>query len=373
MRELELRHLLDRETPDVVVLTETELDKNDDSITIPGYKIFCASPSHQGRVRVLLLLRNSLALPAPPTLLAVNHQEIWLKLPCASGSWTIAAVYRQWSNDEAEDVDTLCNNARGFSSSRPYVAILGDLNFNIARRNDPSYYRRALLRKFMDVMEELGFKLENDMIPTYRSHGFFGTGGVHRKSVLDLVLTLGVAQRPIVRVLPDAVTDHHPVAVLLPVSKSTTKMRELHCHDFERVSKPDLLMHINAARLSEVFFKDDVDKIASILVREITEVLNLLAPLKKILVKDSTTTLYLQKETRNLMAARDQAAQRKNWTLFRKLRNQTACKVRQDRLASNMNLLNRCQGDSKRVCGVATCKLANWKGGGNGPSSLARE
>ncbi len=39
VRELELKHLLDRESPDKAVLTETELDKDDDSLVILDYRI----------------------------------------------------------------------------------------------------------------------------------------------------------------------------------------------------------------------------------------------------------------------------------------------------------------------------------------------
>ncbi len=354
VREIELRHLLEREAPDVAVLTETELDRLDDSFIIPGYKIYSASPSYQGRIRVLVLLRDSLNLPSPPTLLTVTHQEIWLKIPCAgAGSWTLAAVYRQWGKDEAADLDLLCANVKNFYMSSPRIVLIGDFNFDVSRMTDPTYYRRPLMLRFMAVMEEIGFRLENDLTPTYRSHGAFGVGKLHRESVLDLVLTLGVVQTLPVRVLPDTVTDHHPISVSLPVHKTPPGMKVLLRRDFKRVSQADLLMHINVEALSAVFREEDVDKIAEIIVGEVKKVLDILAPLKQILVKESLTPLSLRKETRCLMQERDLAASRKDWPLFRKLRNRAARHVRQDRLRSNLDLLNRCQGDTKQVWQMA--------------------
>ena len=339
----------------MAVLTETELDKTDDSLAIHGYTIFPATPSAQGKIRVLLLLRTSLPLHAPPTLLLANHQEIWVRLPCScpSGSWTVAAVYRQWGSDETRDMETLCDNARSFSASSPNMVMAGDFNLDASRRSDSSYYRGALLHKFLSAMEETGFLLANDVgTPTYRSHGAFGKEGVRHESVLDLVLTLGV-QRPPVRVLPDSYTDHFPVLVLLPLNKSPSRLKVLHRRDFKRVSRSDLLMQVNAETLSTVFAEEDVDKIAGIVVRELQEVLDKLAPLKKIVVKDSSTPLYLQRSTRRLMQDRDRAAQTRDWPLFRRLRNQAARQVRKDRLNSNLDLLNRCQGDSKQVWHLA--------------------
>ncbi len=336
------------------MLTETELDKLDDSFTIPGYKIYYASPSSHGRIRVLVLLRDSLNLSSPPTLLAVTHQEIWLKIPCAAaGSWTLAAVYRQWSGSEAADLDLLCANVKNFYMSSPRIVLIGDLNFDVARMTDPTYYRRPLMLKFMAVMEELGFRLENDLTPTYRSHGAFGVDKLHRESVLDLVLTLGVVQSLPVRVLQDTVTDHHPISVSLPVHKTPSGMKVLLRRNFKRVSQADLIMHINAGALSAVFGEEDVDKITEIIVREVTKVLDVLAPLERILVKESLSPLSLRRETRRLMQERDLAASRKDWPLFRKLRNQAARHVRQDRLHSNLDLLNRCRGDTKQVWQLA--------------------
>ncbi len=367
VRELELRHLLDRESPDVAVLTETELDKMDDSFVMTGYKTFSSSTTSLGKIRVLLLLRQSLPLTAPPSLLAANHQEIWIRVPCTSGSWTIAGVYRQWGRNEAEDLGVLCDNIRSFSSSSSFVVLTGDLNFDAARQGDSSYYRRNPMGKFMDVMLEMGFRLENDKTPTFYSHGTFG--GSQRTSVLDLVFTLGLAQRPVVQVLPDAATDHRPVRTVLPVKKSPSNLKVILRRDFKRVSPTDLLMHVNAKALSAVFLEEDVDKIAETIVGEVTKVLDVLAPLKQIKVKDSSAPpLYLQRSTRRLMRDRDLAAQKRDWPLFRRLRNLTARQVRKDRLQSNQDLLTRCGGDAKQVWQLANSLTGRTTSSGPPPS-----
>ncbi len=123
-------------------------------------------------------------------------------------------------------METLCDNARIFSSSSPSVVIAGDLNLDVSRRADRNYYRGTLLHKLTTVMEDIGFELANDRTPTYRSHGAFVEGRTRRKSVLDLVLTLGICC-PQVRVLPNTFTDHFPVLALLPMQKSSFKLKVL--------------------------------------------------------------------------------------------------------------------------------------------------
>ncbi len=139
--------------------------------------------------------------------------------------------------------------------------------------------------------------------------------------------------------------------------KCSCKQRELsflealsHCQ-YPTVS---LLMHVNAEALSAVFGEDDVDKIAETIVGVVTETLDVLAPLKWIMMKNpSAPPLYLQKSTWQLMHDRDLAAQKRNWPLFRHLRNLAARQVRKDRLQSNQDLLDRCRGEVRQVWQLA--------------------
>ncbi len=91
-RELELRVLLDEFKPDVVAISEAELDEKDASFYMPGYKAYYSSPFQQ-KIRVVLLLKNSLIRASTPTLLAASHQDVWIRVACpsGSGSWTFAA------------------------------------------------------------------------------------------------------------------------------------------------------------------------------------------------------------------------------------------------------------------------------------------
>ncbi len=56
-REIELRLLLEEEKPDVVTLSEVELDERDSSFYVPGYMVSYSTPYAQ-KVRVLMLLKD---------------------------------------------------------------------------------------------------------------------------------------------------------------------------------------------------------------------------------------------------------------------------------------------------------------------------
>ncbi len=372
-RELELRMMLDKHRPDIVALSEAELDEEDSSFGIPGYTTFYSSP-FQRKIRVLMLLKDSLIRATTPTLLAVSHQEIWIRIACpsGSGSWTLAACYRQWTKTEAVDFSLLCDHVIEFSSSSSRVLLMGDFNLDAARKDDKSYYRRNMLSAFLALLEELGYVLENDTrTPTFRSHGCFQTdeGFLHRESVLDLICSLGTQdERPDVRVLDNAAGDHRPVLASYPLCRKGGTIKEKCCRDFKRVMPGELLMAVNVSKISGVFQETDVEKITEILVQEITAALDLVAPYRPIFVKEGVTPLLLGTETRRTMAARDAAAQRKDWPLYRRLRNLAARQVRQDRVASTLQLLTKHKNDAKQVWKLADSLTGRGKTGSLPPT-----
>ena len=364
--------MLEETKPDVVSLSEVELDKDDSSFYIPGYKAYFPTP-HLHKLRVLLLLKDSLVRSSNPTVLAVSHQEIWIRLSCpsGSGSWTLAACYRQWSSNEKADLNSLCDNIVKFSTSSPRVLLMGDFNLDVARQSDPSYYRRNMLSTFLSMLDEVGFVLENDITtPTYRSHGCFQSedGPRHRESVLDLIFSLGLRElQPEVGVLANAAGDHRPVLASFPVLRIRPGMEERRCRDWKKVTPEALLMAVNAERLSGVFEEEDVDKIADTIVEELVKALDLIAPPKPTLIKNRQTPLYLKRETREIMAARDAAANKKDWQLYRRLRNLAARRVRRDRVDSNLELLNKFRDDPGRVWKLADSLTGRGRSGGLPP------
>ncbi len=207
---------------------------------------------------------------------------------------------------------------------------MGDLNLDVARRDDVGYYRRNMLNMFLSLLTELGFVLQDELhTPTYKSHGCFqtATGLRHRESVLDLICSLGTQDlHPDVRVLPNAAGDHRPVFASYSLNRVGAMMKEKCCRDFKKVTPGALLMAINVTKLSGVFHEEDVDRITTFILQELTAALDLIAPPKSIFVKERMVPLSLTQETRRTMAARDAAAHRKDWPLYKRLRNLASAK-----------------------------------------------
>ncbi len=90
-REEELCILVTKQQPDVVLITEAELNTYD-TVVIPGYVTFLASSANSGKCRLFALVKHDLSVTT--TVLATSHMDIWLHLKLAE-PLTIVGVYRQ--------------------------------------------------------------------------------------------------------------------------------------------------------------------------------------------------------------------------------------------------------------------------------------
>ncbi len=371
-RELQVQLLLDDLRPAVVALSETEVSVHD-SVVLKNYRVYFPLAVQKRGFRLLLLIREDLAARYNPVVVRTTSMEVWLRLETPCGGVVVAAVYRQWSDQEEGDLEALDEAIRDLSAKHERVIILGDMNLNLARANDATYYRHRLLRLHMKCLEENGFTIANelDMSPTYYSHGRFADedGTVGQKfSILDHVYYKGWGgPSPSFVVLPHAMTDHRPTLAKFNLEQSQAGLRRLHRRNFKSISSTAICFAINAERLSRVFEMDEVDEIHNVIIDEITAALDLVAPMEQVLVKERKMPLYLSTEALQAIRRRDVAALN-NHDNYRKLRNEASRLVRRDKLASNLNLLQKEAYNSKAIW-----QIANTASGRSARSSLPAE
>ncbi len=370
-RELGVQLLLDDVRPAAVALSETEVPVDDD-VVFKNYKVFYPLPAPTGKFRLLLLVREDWAAKHNPKVLKTTSAGIWLSLDAPGGTIAIGSIYRQWTALEEEELAQLCEQITEFSGLFSRILVMGDANLDMAKMGDDGYYRRRLLNRLLDCLEQNELILANlqDMTPTYYSYGTFddGSGVVGRKtSVLDHIYFRGLPT-PSFTVLPTALTDHRPIVARFGLLQQVKGLRSIQRRNFKSIDTAAIMMVINAEALSRVFAMDNVEDIHSTIVQEIAAALDVVAPLEQVLVKDRRAPLYLFPETRAAISERDRAAAHSNHAEYRRLRNRTARLVKRDRLASNMEHLQDRGLDSKSVW-----ELANAVSGRSARSALPTE
>ena len=373
-RELELEHILDAQSPDVVVLTETELPAHDTTFAVKNYLVILPDLSNETKFRLIVLVKQNLVPTLNPTVLFRSGLDLWMKINLRSGPLVIGAVYRQWGNCamEREGLALLHEHAASVAGAYGRAILLGDFNLDVSRRSDATYYRSSMLRAHLDGLSDLGFHFVGPNSPTYCSHGHFddGTGTVsQRRSTLDHVYALG-SSRVSTTTIPYSATDHLPVLADFSAFLPKLGIKEVTKRNYATLRDTDLSLALNASNLSKVYFSDDVNAIHKIIVEEIHSALDLVAPYKTSAIKDRPTPLHLKPDTLGAMKERDlEARPGGDRRRYRTLRNRVVRLLRRDKLDSNQQLLHQTGMDPKRIWALANSALGKGKSGAL-PSSL---
>ncbi len=367
-REIELEKLLSELSPDIAVLTETELPVSDTTFAVRDYSVHFPD-SVRDKYRLLVLTRENLGISCTPTIIHKSGADLWIKLDLPTTTLAIGGIYRQWGsvNDEQQELAAIHQHVAVVTGTYKRAIAVGDFNLDYDRRGDTAYYRHSMIAAHLSYMDSMGFKYMGPYSATYNSHGCFKNedGSTSRRSsTLDHVYALGLGSVD-VHTHSYAATDHYPVVLEVPTARPPSKVRHVSRRNYNGISSTDLLFALNAGRLSKVFQYDDVNLIHRVIVEEIIAALDVVAPIKTSVMKYRQTPLNLKGDTLAAMEARDRAAKQGDLTKYRDLRNRAGRLLRRDKLDSNQNFL--AGNDPKRVWALANSAM------GKGGSALPKE
>ena len=356
------------------MLTETELPASDSTFAVKNYSVYYPDLAGGSKYRLLVLVKLSLVPLCNPTVLFQSPLDLWIRLNLGSGPFVIGAVYRQWGSSikEKEEIAILHEHATAVAGAHARATILGDLNLDVSRRGDTGYYRLTMLEDHLDKLEDLGFHFKGPHTHTYHSHGHFGDDSgttSQRRSTLDHVYALG-NNGVTTSTIHYAATDHLPVLATISLLPPKMRVTEVTARNHAALDARDLILALNASRLSRTFLSNDVNEIHRIIVEEIKAALDYVAPYKTSIVKDRPVPLHLKPDTIRTMKERDlEAKPGGDRQRYRLLRNKAVRLLRRDKLDSNQELLLKSHLDPKRIWLLANSALGRGVGGSL-PSSL---
>ena len=340
VKTLELTSRVHQLSPDVVVVTETEVTK-DDLPYIPNYTILVPSVSESKLLRSIMYIRTELQpeqLPTPP-----DVQVIAARI----GKEAILGLYRQFTliTDkntirgcafETQQYEAIETVVRAMSNDYKTLHICGDFNLNPRRLTDEDYYRKGLLQRWCDLALEIGLKWA-ETGPTFRSHGQFGNE--HRLSTIDLVYSR-CARVTEASVLPDALSDHSPVFAVIRNAPQVCKPKKETRQDrnWQKMDITALEIHLLNWDWDPLLTSSDVNEAVSLLNEATMAAVNVSVPLRTYTTPN--IGVRLSADTRACMRARNRA-KREGALHYKTLRNQTLKLVRRDYVKHNMERISR--------------------------------
>ena len=333
-KELLLLDLLTANKVDVAVITEVEL-LVENLPTLPGFKVI--TPSASKCIRVLLLVADHLNA----TDLNIGDQDVpsvWVKL----GNLVVGGLYRQFGTitdrgtlrgllQERSQLSSLKTHIQAASEEAQDIVILGDLNLDPSRANEPTYYRAALLREWCKIVDPLGITWAPTP-PTFVSD--HTVDGKKKTSTIDVIYSRTKAPLN-VRVLGSAGSDHYPLLGVLS-EQSTAKKPSCFTRmgrDLKNLDKDRLNLELLGLDWSTFYEAEDPETLNWELSERVEFVLDMIAPLRTFTTPN--LSLRLSPENRMVMRERD-SAKRKRLKKYRQLRNKALSLVKRDKLQANL-------------------------------------
>ena len=147
-------------------------------------------------------------------------------------------------------------------------------------------------------------------------------------------------------VLENGISDHFPVKVSLEIKvpEKKPKLKTIWRRDFARIVTSDLEMALNEHDWSPLYQMNDPNEIVSQIVNNITESLDIVAPLKAISFRPDKPKISLKRDTLEAIASRDCARKHGSRTNFKVLRNKVNRLVKRDKINDVLNRLKRNPG-----------------------------
>jgi hypothetical protein len=318
---------------DVATVTECEIPEGSGEFSVAGYTTFAPPPNAGGKIRVLVLLKNDLAVRANVKVIAnimdPAVQSVWLvfshhSIGSATQGTTLCAfvlwgIYREWTpllnrEESMQRLGLLLSQISKAAEQGFRVVVHGDFNVNLNRAEDKRYYMGAMLTSLAECTTSAGLET-HVTVPTFRSFGNFLPRGVaprpagdlqsptrddtqpagggqspagggqspagdfHKYARLDHVYTKGLISES--EVLPDSTTNHRPVVTTVRAGShvpGAEKLVSLKRHNFKAVTRQELEGALNLTDWLEVYDLKDVDAVLEFSTAGIVSSLNIVAP-----------------------------------------------------------------------------------------------
>jgi hypothetical protein len=231
-----------------MAVTEVEIPASSAPFAVAGYVTFCPTVQPGEKTRVLVLVRDAIALEsnAMPRLdiMIKLSTTVWIELSATPPRprMLIGAAYKVWSgfSQERDNLSALIDQLETANVTKGDCVLLGDLNIDVSRANDPDYGRGPLLQSWITGFKAAGFSLCH-MEATWRLHVLFinpanpAAPRSHRFSTLDHVYTAGRITAEAV-VVNDSTTDHRPVMARLDYAVDQKPVVVIKRRNFKKIS-----------------------------------------------------------------------------------------------------------------------------------------
>ena len=269
-------------------------------------------------------------------------QTVWIEL--VQYNLLIGGVYRRAraSPDlEKAEFAQLSNQILKAASTGKKVLVLGDINID---HTNPSHKKAKEAGGLLSDLEAACMRRLPCSVPTWKSYGLHkvcpcpgsamcGCPKEHYTSIIDNAY-LSISETGDLQVLEDSISDHYPILVKLATNMKpcSSKIKTIYRRDISRLVVSDFEDALESKDWSSLYNMSDPNEALELLLNQVEEALDLVAPVKAIKIRPDKPKISLKRDTLDIMSARDKARKSGNHMKFKSLRNMANKLIKRDKI-----------------------------------------
>ena len=365
-----IRQLIQDESPHILAIQEAELqrDTNLDTVAIPEYNLYTDGLyGAGGNSWTCVYIHRDLTVSLRPDLMDPSLSLIAMTVGRPrQRKFNFIAFYRQWTNQDPDHTKRVESNlihsqatrfglitdiwARSIGERETITASDTNLSSELLLDDHPVPQRdaghRPIASHFHTKILPAGVTILN------RDHTHFSP--IYPPATLDHITSTHPTLLYDVTTVTHGASDHKYLRCIRKSKAAIIKQRYRMCRDYKSIDP----MEMNAMIWQSDSIKDsvtntDVNMAASHFINGLTNILDCLAPLRRIQLKTDPIP-FISTKTRNIQTQRDHAldtARQTNnpeeWREYRALRNQATQSMRNDNFKHMQNKIN--SGNSSKL------------------------
>ena len=290
-KEEELFLIMQDQNCDICSFSEVDIEDFDEKkpFSFEGYKTFFPlKRTGTNTKRLICLVKVDIEAKQRDDLMSEALSNVWIEINGINQKVLICAIYREFNDltgngtmlieQQIEKLELLHLQIEK-ASKEGLVLIIGDMNIDLLKWEDPKYYQKKQAEKYQSVIGECGLEIIDFGI-TYN--------GKRDGEVLSSALDHAITNKPVAisdfykTIIDESLSDHHMITVDLNVKTLKLQEKTNTARDYRKLRRNPVCFLNDLGNVGWEIFTDmdDVDPMEEFWKIEINKCMDISAPWK---------------------------------------------------------------------------------------------
>ena len=292
---------------DICSVSEVDIEDFDEKkpFSIRGYNTyFPLKREGTNKRRLLCFVKDGIDVKQRDDLMSDTLSSVWIEVKGINQKILVCTIYREFNDmtrkvpmnlhQQIEKIKILQSQIE-VASKEGLALVIGDMNIDINKLEDPSYYQKKIAEEYLSMVGECGLEIINFGITWSRTH----QDGNMLNSALDhALINKPTSVNDHYRIDIDY-SDHSMICMDLNIEVPKLDNKIINSRDYRRIRANPKILLMELANIKWELMKDmeNVDQMETFWTQQINNSLNLVAPWTTRLLKPKKYCLPMAVKT----------------------------------------------------------------------------